>query len=339
MLPVHVVILGLSKTDYAPRNKLIYEYFDNSNKPIESKYKEVSPYLIDSSKLKNPKLVVKEASKPINKLPKLSSGSQPIDNGNYIFTSEEKDKFISQEPSSKEWIKPYLGAREFLNGGIRWILLAQEIPPSSLSQLPLVKERIAAVRNYRLNSKRKGTQKLAETPTRFQVNVIPKNPFLVIPEISSCRREYLPIAWLNPPTVPSNKLRIIENAEKHAFAILVSAMHMSWVRHIGGRIKSDYQYSIGIVYNNFPLINLDPNQISKLKKSANNILKERDNDPKACLADLYDPDSMSYMLKKAHIENDRLVDKLYRESPFKSDLERAEYLLNLFENQKNHNLL
>lgn len=331
---VHVVILGLSKTVYAPRNKLIYEYFDNSNKPIESKYKEVSPYLIDSSKLKNPKLFVKKVSKPINKLPKLSSGSQPIDNGNYIFKSEEKDQFISQEPLSKEWIKPYLGGKEFINGGIRWILLAQEIPPSSLSKLPLVKERIAAVRNYRLKSKRKSTQKLAETPTRFQVNVIPKNPFLVIPENSSSTREYLPIAWVNPPTVPSNKLRIIENAEKHSFAILVSAMHMSWVRHIGGRIKSDYQYSIGIVYNNFPLINLDSNQISKLEKSANNILKEREKDPEACLADLYGPDSMSAMLKKAHIENDRLVDKLYRKSPFKSDLERAEYLLNLFENQK-----
>ena len=127
-----------------------------------------------------------------------------IDNGNYIFKSEEKDQFISQEPSSKEWIKPYLGGKEFINGEIRWILLAQEIPPSSLSKLPLVKERIAAVRNYRLKSPRKSTQKLAETPTLFQVNVIPKNPFLVIPEISSSTREYLPIAWVNAINDSSN---------------------------------------------------------------------------------------------------------------------------------------
>lgn len=177
----------------------------------------------------------------------------------------------------------------YLQGGKRWILALHDARPATLSKLPHVKERIATVRAYRQASKSKPTQKLAETPTLYHVNVLPTAPFLVIPEVSSERREYAPIGWLEPPVIPSNKLRLLLNATLQDFALLTSAMHMAWTRTVTGRMKSDYMYSIGVVYNTFPLPPEGVN-LTKLEPLAQAVLDARATHTGAPLADLYDPD-------------------------------------------------
>ncbi len=194
-------------------------------------------------------LVVREESAPINGMGRLVIGSKPIDGGNYIFDEVERAAFLDAEPEAARWLRLFIGAREYLQGGERWILALHDARPEVLARLPGVRERIAAVRAYREASKSAPTRKLAATPTLYHVNVLPTAPFLVIPEVSSERREYAPIGWLEPPVIPSNLVRILENATLVDFALLTSAIHMAWLRHIGGRLKSDYRYSIGLVYN------------------------------------------------------------------------------------------
>ena len=187
------------------------------------------------------------------------------------------------------------------------------------------------VRRIAALGKSKPTQALAETPTLYHVNVIPSAPFLVVPEVSSERRDYIPIAWLEPPVIPSNLVRIIENASKPLFALLTSAMHVGWLRYIGGRLKSDYRYSIGLVYNTFPLPPVPTARLQRLASHADAVLAARANHPDATLADLYDPDLMPVDLRKAHQALDRAVDRLYRRSAFTSDRERVEHLFGLYE--------
>ena len=169
-----------------------------------------------------------------------------------------------------------------------------------------------------------------EPPTLFHVNVLPSAPFLVIPEVSSERRDYVSIGWLEPPVIPSNKLRVLENATLADFALLTSAMHMAWLRHIGGRLKSDYRYSIGLVYNTFPTPPARSDW-SKLEPVAQAILDARASYPDATLADLYDPDLMPPNLRRAHQRLDGTVDRLYRPRKFSSERERIEHLFGLYE--------
>lgn len=328
---VHVVIIGLTKANDAPKEKRLFSYDDINGEPHESLHKALSPYLFDASTLNDPHIVVRETSKPLNGFPKLIIGSKPIDGGNYIFTAEEKDVFLTEEPGASAFFHPYVGSKEFLNGGDRWILALQDASIEVLKSLPKVRERIAAVRACRVASKSKPTQALAATPTLYHVNVIPTAPFLVVPEVSSERREYVPIAWMEPPVIPSNLVRIIEVASKPLFGLLTSAMHMSWLRHIGGRLKSDYRYSIGLVYNTFPTPPVSDGDFGKLEPFAQAVLDARAAHSGATLSDLYDPDLMPVNLRKAHQALDRAVDRLYRRAGFSSDRERVEYLLGLYE--------
>lgn len=270
---------------------------------------------------------------PINRMGKLLSGSQPIDNGEYIFNAESRDELLEAEPDAGAFLRPYVGAREYLQGGERWILALQGVSPTTLRSLPCVRERMAAVRKFRAQSKRKSTLAIADYPTRYNVEVIPTAPFLVIPEVSSERREYAPIGWLEPPVIPSNLVRILENASVVDFALLTSAMHMAWLRHIGGRLKSDYRYSIGLVYNNFPLPPKD-SDLSLLEPLAQAVLDGRACHSGATLADLYDPDLMPPDLRRAHGALDRAVDRLYRRAGFGSERERIEHLFMLYEKMR-----
>ncbi len=249
---MHVVILGLDRRDNARTEKRLFSYPDLNGDPEESRHTALSPYLFDAGGLADPHLTVREESRPMNGMGKLIIGSKPIDGGHYIFDSEERVVLLSVEPDAAPFLRPFVGAREYLQGGTRWILALHDAPPATLAQLPHIKERIAAVRAYRQASKSAPTQKLAETPTLYHVNVLPAAPFLVVPEVSSERREYAPIGWLEPPIIPSNKLRLLLNATLQDFALLTSAMHMAWMRTVTGRMKSDYMYSIGVVYNTFP---------------------------------------------------------------------------------------
>lgn len=237
---------------------------------------------------------------------------------------------LEKEPDAERFLHPYIGAREFLQGGERWILALHEVSPNILKQLPLVRARISAVRFYREASKSAPTRKLAETPTLYHVNVIPTTSFLLIPRVSSERREYAPIGWLSPPVIPSDAALVLPNATLIDFALLTSAMHMAWLRYVGGRLESRYRYSIGLVYNTFPLPPKDADR-SRLEPFAQAILDARNNHPDATLADLYDPDLMPPDLRKAHQALDKAVDQLYRRSGFSSERERIEHLFLLYE--------
>ena len=331
MAHVHVVIIGLAKQDTAPREKRLFSYETLNSEPHESRHIALSPYLFDASGLTDPRIVVEESAQPLNGLPPLLSGSQPIDDGNYIFNADERTAFLQQEPDAEQYLRPYVGSREFLQGGERWILALQDANPADLRTMPRVVERMQAVRAFRARSRRQSTLAIADYPRQYNVNVVPTAPFLVIPKVSSERREYVPIGWLEPPTIPSDLVFIIENASKPLFALLTSAMHMAWLRHIAGRLKSDYRYSIGLVYNTFPVPPVPTERMQRLELYADAILTARDAHPDADLADLYDPDATPGDLRRAHRDLDRAVDKLYRRSGFSSDRERVEHLLGLYE--------
>ncbi|MDE0457061.1 MAG: class I SAM-dependent DNA methyltransferase [Chromatiales bacterium] len=327
---VHVVILGLDRRGAARAEKRLYSYPDIDGEPEESRHSALSPYLFDAGGLSDPHLVVREESRPINGMGRLIIGSKPIDGGHYIFDAAERDELMVAEPEAPPYLRPYVGAREYLQGGERWILALHDAPPQTIARMPRVRERIVAVRSYREASKSGPTQKLSETPTLYHVNVIPDAPFLVIPEVSSERREYAPIGWLEPPVIPSNKLRLLTNATLADFALLTSAMHMAWMRQIGGRLESRYQYSVGVTYNTFPLPPKD-SDLSRLEPLAQTVLDARAAHPGATLADLYDPDLMPPNLRRAHQSLDRAVDRLYRHNGFASERARVEHLFMLYE--------
>ena len=249
---VHVVIIGLDAAGHTPRDRRLFAYEHLNGEPLEGIHAVITPYLFDGAALANPHLVVREEGSPVNGMHQLITGSKPIDDGHYIFKAEERSVFLEAEPEAAKLLRPFVGAREYLQGSERWILALHDASPTVLARLPHVRERIAAVRAYRAESKSKPTQQLAETPTIYHVNVRPTAPFLVIPEVSSERREYVPVGWLEPPAIPSNKLRLLPNATLADFALLTSAMHMAWMRAVTGRMKSDYMYSVGVVYNTFP---------------------------------------------------------------------------------------
>ena len=327
---VHVVILGLDQRETARPKKRLFSYPDINGEPEESQHAMLSPYMFDASGLSDPHLVVAEERAPINGMARLISGSQPIDNGEYIFDSEERSELLQAEPDSSRFLRPYVGAREYLQGGERWILALQEASPAVLKGLPRVRERMASVRRFRSKSKRKSTLMIAEYPTRYNVEVIPTAAFLVIPEVSSERRDYAPIGWLEPPVIPSNLVRILPKATLADFAILTSGMHMAWLRHIGGRLESRYRYSIGLVYNTFPMPP-EGTDLSKLEPLAQTVLDTRTAHAGSTLADLYDPDLMPPNLRRAHRALDLAVDRLYRRASFASERERVEHLFMLYE--------
>ena len=328
-----MVIVGLDASEQVPTRRRLFSYEGKGDEPLESNHTVISSYLIDGSGLANPHVVVSEEARPINGFGRLITGSKPIDNGHYIFNAEQRCAFLNVEPGARELLRPFVGAREFLQGGKRWILSLHQVTPEVLASMPDVKERIAAVRAYRQASKSKPTKKLAETPTLWHVNVIPAGPFLVVPQVSSERREYVPVGWLEPPTIPSDKLRLLQDATLTDFALLTSAMHMAWMRLVTGRMKSDYMYSVGVVYNTFPTPpgflqgGLD---LSALEPLAQAVLDARNQYPDSTLANLYDPDLMPPNLRKAHQALDRAVDRMYRSKPFASERERVEHLLMLY---------
>ena len=334
---VHVVILGLDQKDRSPNRKRLFSYLDIRGEPLERQVSMISPYLFDASGLNNPDLTVQEESHPINGLKQIILGSQPIDGGHYIFTEEEKRGFLEIEPGAEAFIRPYYGAREFLRGKKRWILALYNASPNVLARLPHVRERMTFVRAYREGRKSIPTQELALTPTLYNLTVIPENTFLVFPRVSSERREYIPIGWLDPPAIPSDAVLVLLDATLGDFGLLTSAMHMAWMRMVAGRLKSDYRYSAGVVYNTFPLPQkvMDKREVlHRLAPLAQAILDARNAHPESTLADLYDPDLMPPDLRHAHQKLDMAVDKLYHPKGFESEQDRIRHLFLLYENMK-----
>jgi hypothetical protein len=329
---VHCVIVGVTRAGEEPAEKRLFSYIDGKGDPIETRHDALTAYLFDA-KSADRHLVVKEESRPINGAPRIYSGSQPIDDGLYIFTGAERTAFLLREPAAEPYLRPYLGSEEYINGGSRWILALQDAQPADLRSMPLVRERMRLVREFRSKSRRTSTVAIADRPAEYNVTVIPTSPFLLIPEVSSENRRYVPIGWAEPPVIPSNLVRILPDATIWHFGILTSAMHMAWLRDIGGRLESRYRYSIGLVYNTFPWPDATPAQRKKIEALAQAVLDARamPKNATSSLADLYDPDTMPAELRKAHRDLDLAVDKLYRARPFGSDRERVEHLFPLYE--------
>ena len=330
---VHVVILGLDGREAVPGRKRLFSYPDIKGDPEETQHSVLSPYLFDAGGLADPHLTVHEESRSINGMKKLITGTQPLENGNLTFSSEAKSAFLVREPDAEPYFRPFPGSREFIRRRDRWILHTANIPPQELRNLSMVRDRLRAVRSFRAKSKRIATRRLADFPRLYGVTVVPEHPFLIIPQVSSERREYVPIGWLEPPVIPSEKLRILPDATFADFALLTSAMHMAWMRTVTGRMKSDYMYSVGVVYNTFPLPSAQAD-LSKLDSLAKAVLDARAAYPDATLADLYDPDLMPPDLRRAHQAIDRTVDRLYRRTGFASERERAEHLFMLYEKMR-----
>lgn len=328
---VVVIIIGLSK-DHNIRKKLFDEI---DGKIIEEHCDYITPYLICSD---IPLPIVKESSKPINGLPnKIGIGSKPIDDGNYIFKDDEYEKFIELEPDAKPYLKPYLNAIDFLNNRKRWIFTLQNIEPHILKKLKYTKLRIENVKKFRAQSKSKPTLELAKTPKEYHVTVIPKGEFLLIPRVSSSNRKYVPMAYVSPPSIPSDSNIVIQDASLELFGLLISNMHMVWLNVVGGKLGTGFRYSKGMVYTTFPI---PKNGYESLKEKAQKILNVRDKFHNSTLDDLYNPNTMPTDLHNAHKELDRAVDRLYRKEVFESDYDRMKFLL--FEYKKmieqNHTL-
>ncbi len=320
---VHCVIVGFGLQE--PSSYRLFACGENI-KGEEIKATQINPYLVNA-----PNVLIERRNKPLCDVPEIGIGNKPIDDGNYLFTTEEKAEFIAKEPASEPFFKRWLGAHEFINGYERWCLWLGDIEPNKLTKMPLSMERVAAVKKFRASSKSKPTRKIAATPRRFHVEFMPTSDYLVIPEVSSQTRDYLPLGFLSPDTLSSNKLRIFPNATKYFFGVLQSQMHMAWMRSVCGRMKSDYQYSVSIVYNNFPWATPDAKQIKAIEEKAQAVLNARAVHTTSTLADLYNPLTMPPNLTKAHAALDKAVDAAYGYKEGKDDTARVAFLFEQYQ--------
>lgn len=322
---VHVVIIGFGIGNGA--NKRIYDYESDSKNATVSVVKSISPYLIEGSEL-----AVTNRSSPINGAPKMYCGNQPIDDGNYLFTPEQKADFLKLEPNAAKWFRRWMGAKEFINGIERWFLWLGDCPPNELRAMPECMKRVNAVKAFRKQSKRLSTRRLAQKPRRLQVEIMPAGDYLFIPSVSSERRQYIPIA-VNPSAVmASNLANVLTEKSLYHFGVLASAMHMAWVKQVCGRLKSDFRYSVKLVYNNFPWPEkMTDKQRERIERKAQAVIDSRRKFSKSTLADLYDPASMPAELVTAHTALDRAVDACYRSQPFANDRARIEHLFGIYE--------
>ena len=257
----------------------------------------------------------------------------PNDGGNLIFTEREKEEFLRIEPDAKQWIKPLLSAKEFLNNKKRYCLWLVNIQPQELKRLKAINQRVEKVKKLRLGSNREATRKLANFPTLFGENRQPETDYLLIPCVSSEKRKYIQMGFFTSENIVSDSCLIIPNATLYLFGILTSEMHITWVKYVCGRLKSDYRYSNTIVYNNYPFPeNITDKQKEKVEKAAQLVLDIRGKYADRSLADLYDNLSMPPDLVKAHQNLDKAVDLCYRSRPFVNELNRIEFLFNLYEN-------
>lgn len=287
----------------------------------------INPYL-----LPGPDIMVSPRNKPFFRVPEMIYGSKPTDGGNLLLKPEEKDELIAKNPCAEKWIRPFLGAKEFIQGIPRFCLWLEDCPPDELRKMPLVYERVKNVREFRLKSKKAATRKDADTPTLFQEIRQPKTNYLLIPSVSSERRRYIPIGFMPPEVIASNLVLVVPDADLFHFGILTSSVHMNWMRLVAGRLEISYRYSAKIVYNPFPwpLFYLDSEK-PQVEATAQKILDARKNYPQATLADLYDENSMPSDLRKAHAENDAAVMKLYHFPPDMNEMVMQIQLLYMYD--------
>ena len=336
---VHCIIIGFGRSEAA--RKVIFDYHDIAGEPIAIPASNINPYLVDAADI-----LITDRTQPICASPALGIGNKPIDGGYYLLTRQERDTLIQCEPHAARYIKRWYGADEFLNNIERYCLWLADVPPATLRSMPKVMEIVDQVRRYRLGEidakngrKAKGGQSsksLAATPTRFHVSNLPSSEYLLVPRHSSESRSTVPMGFMSPADLSGDANLISGAANRFDFGVLQSTMHMAWVRTICGRLKSDFRYSAGIVYNNFPWpVDASEAQREAIAKAAHGVLDARAAFHEATLADLYDPLSMPPALVKAHQALDRAVDAAYIPTGGKkiwaSDAERVAFLFELYQ--------
>jgi hypothetical protein len=320
---VYCIIVGFACFD-VPK-KYLYEYETIKSEPKEKEVKHINAYLVEGEDV-----FVENRSKPICDVPEIVFGSMPNDGGNFLFTEEGKDKFISEEPNAEKYIKELISAKEYLNGEKRYCLWLKNIEPSILRTLPKVLERVENVKKLRTESTRKETNELAKMPALFGEIRQPENEYILIPRVSSENRDYIPMSFFDKEKIAGDTCLSIPNATLYHFGILQSIQHMTWVNYVCGRLKSDYRYSNNLVYNNFPW----PEKVSdehkkKVEDCAQKVLEIRLQFPNSSLADLYDPNTMPSDLVETHNNLDRAVDSCYGRK-FSDKEERIEFLFELY---------
>ncbi len=322
---VHCVIVGFALED-SP-NKTIFEYEGIRGEPHAVKAVNINPYLIDGADI-----VLARRSSPVCNVPEIGIGNKPIDDGNYLFTTVEKDWFLQKEPKARKYFRRWIGGDELINNYDRWCLWLGECPPDELRHMPEAMKRVQAVKDFRMASSSLPTRKLAGTPTRFHVENMTKTSYAVVAKVSSETRQFIPMGFEKPSTLSSDLLFVIPKAGRFHFGVLTSTMHNAWVRYTCGRLESRYRYSKDIVYNNFPWPE-SPTEKQKriIESAAQGVLDTRVEFPDSSLADLYDPRSMPPTLLNAHRKLDAAVDAAYGKKKFGSDAERVAFLFTLYQ--------
>jgi hypothetical protein len=324
---VHCVIIGFSKSNKI--KKYIYDYENVKGEPQLIEARRINPYLVNA-----PEVLIEKRRTALNiDAPKITYGSMPIDNGNLtIKTQEIYDAVISQEPEIQPYIRPYFGGDELINNLKRYCIWLKGIEPSIIKKSKFLYQRTQANREYRLSSSREATNRLASKASLFGEIRQPENKYLLIPKVSSERRKHIPMDFLSPNIIASGSSLIVPDANMFHFGILTSEMHMSWVRAVCGRMKSDYQYSNSIVYNNFPWPeNPSDKQVKAIEDAAQAVLDARAQFPDSSLADLYDPLTMPPVLLKAHQTLDKTVDAAYGKRSFATEADRVAFLFELYQ--------
>lgn len=316
---VHCVIVGFSYQKQS-ENLLFL------NETQVSKCKNINGYLVDAENV-----FIESRTKPLCNVPEIGIGNKPIDDGNYLFKESEMKEFIKKEPLAEKYFKKWLGADEFINRYYRYCLWLGNCSPAELRKMPECLKRIENVKKFRLSSKSKPTQKLADTPTHFHVENMPDNNYLLIPRVSSEKRRYIPLGYIDKDILCSDSVHITSNSSIFDFGILTSNVHNAWMRAVCGRLEMRYRYSKDIVYNNFPWPNPTAEQKAKIEQTAQVILDARAKYPESSLADLYDELTMPPELRKAHQANDRAVMAAYGFSVKMTESECVVELFKLYE--------
>jgi hypothetical protein len=315
---VVVVIVGLVNEN----NSTKYLFTNGVRKGV----KKINAYLGEGMTT-----LVERRSKPLSFTQEMSFGNMPNDGGGLILSRDEKDKIIEHFPQASEFIRKLYGAAEFIRGEERFCFWIKNDKVADAEAILPIKERIELTRRHRLASKDKGTQDLAKRSHQFRDLKEAKKNQIIVPRVSSERREYIPTGFLDKDVIISDSAQVVYDAEAYMMGILTSKMHMIWMRQVGGKLKSDYRYAKDLVYNTFPFPPISDRQKDELKKHVFRILAEREEHSEKTLAQLYDPDKMPEGLRKAHRQNDLAVERCYRFKPFESDEERLEYLFKLYE--------
>ena len=321
---VHVIIVGFANHDI--KNKSIWSYEDATGEPQEIPAKNINGYLVDGGDY----TLVKRRN-PICEVPNMDYGSMPNDGGNLVFNSDTKEEIITRDRRAIRYIKRFVMGEELIKDIDRWSLWIEQEDLKEIRGIQPIKEIIIRVKEKRQSSTREATQKLAIYPWRFGEVRQPSEDYIALPRVSSSKRDYIPITILKRDVIAGDKVYTISSSDRFIFGVLLSSMHMSWMRSTSGRMKSDYSYSNQISYNNYPWPkNPALKKIENVKLKAQKVLDVRAEFPESSLADLYDPILMPPKLVKAHKELDKAVDLSYRLQLFKSEASRIEYLFDLY---------